>query len=126
MKKIILATLGMGLLAVGVNANAIGQGGIAGSATMHLSGAATNIVTHVSSSIAIGKQSAYTGALVVVGTKADTFAAGGSGVVTIDSATGLITSLGKDTQLGIVQGNVLDDSTISLDIDDGTYVGVAK
>ena len=122
MKKIILATLGMGLLAIGVNANAAstGQGGVAGSAVMRLG---SSIVTHVSSSIAIGKQSAYTGGSGGTGaaTKAKTFAAGASGAVVISS--GLITTIAIDPTLGTAQANGFGDGTITLDVNAGTYNG---
>ena len=123
MKKIILATLGMGLLFVGVNANAVGQGGIAGSAVMRLS---SDVVTHVSSSIAIGKQSAYTGAAGsnVVGFKATTFAAGASGVVNISS--GLITTIVADSTLATAQANDLSGDTITLDVNAATFKGAAQ
>ena len=121
MKKIILATLSAGLLVVGFNANAVGQGGIAGSAVMRLSSSA---VTHVSSSIAIGKQSAYTGGAGGTGAiTATTFASGASGIVTI--ASGLVTNIAKDVTLITPQANGFDDGVITLDINDATYKGVA-
>ena len=121
MKKIILATLGLGLLAVGLNANAIGQGGIAGSASMKLrtsTGDGTpQLVSHVSSSIAIGKQSAYTGAAGsnVDKVPATTFATGASGTIVIDRATSYIKSVSIDGYLGNEQKNVMQTGTISLD-----------
>ena len=125
MKKIILATLGMGLLVIGVNAHATGQGGIGGSAVMRLSGGATSIVSHVSSSIAIGKQSAYTSASGGTGNiTANTVAAGASGIVTI--AAGLITAIGADTTLNKAQANSLASDTINLDINAATYKGSAN
>ena len=131
MKKIILATLGMGLLVIGVNANAVGQGGIAGSASMRLNTTgAANIVTHVSSSIAIGKQSAYTGAAgsSVAATPATTFATGASGTMVIDETTSQLISVSEDPTLATAQANVMHQGIISLDgtATDGKFKGEAK
>ena len=124
MKKIILATLGLGLLAVGVNANAVstGQGGVAGSAVMRLT--TTSVVTHVSSSIAIGKQSAYTGGLGGKGvtTKGVTFAAGASGQINM-AIDGSVTKLDADPSLATAQVNGFDKGSIQLDTKLGTYKG---
>lgn len=133
MKKIILATLSAGLLVIGVNAHAAGQGGIAGSAVMRLNVATvekitTSTVTHVTSSIAIGKQSAYTGGLGGTGntTKGITFAAGASGVLET-YANGSVKSIAEDATLGTGQANSFaDGSTIQLDAKNGTYKGEVK
>ena len=136
MKKIILATLSAGLFVIGVNAHAAGQGGIAGSAVMRLNVVATkttppvttSTVTHVTSSIAIGKQSAYTGGLGGTGdtTKGITFAAGASGVLET-YANGSVKSIAEDATLNKGQANSFEDgSTIQLDAKKGTYKGEVK
>ena len=123
MKKIILATLGLGLLVVGVNANA-GEGGIAGAVAVHTS--AAGVLNWTSSSVAIGKSSAVSGAVSTAGAEgiATSFAVGTGGTVVLDSTTGLVDSVTEDITLGKVQGNSLTTAVIDINATADTTTGV--
>ena len=99
------------------HAFAIGQGAVAGSASMFLGLAGE--VGHVSSSIAVGKANAYTTGDITLGatataSPANTSATGASDKITI--ASGVLTIDPNDaTDLQTVQGNILNNGTVTLD-----------
>lgn len=99
------------------HAFAIGQGAVAGSASMFLGLAGE--VGHVSSSIAVGKANAYTTGDITLGTTAtaapaNTSATGASDKIII--ASGVLTIDPNDAaDLQIVQGNILNNGTVTLD-----------
>ena len=122
MKKIILATLGMGLLAVGFNANA-GAGGIAGAVAIHMN---AGVVDWSSSSIAIGKTSAYAGANSSA-TTATSLAAGAGGKITMNTTDKLyIGDIAIDGNLGTAQANLLSGDIIDINAKTATETGTVK
>ena len=136
MKKIIFTVLITTSLFSG-SIFAVGQGAIAGSASMYLATAGTT-VGHVSSSVAIGKANAYTTGNIVLGADAaasisDTSATGAADAIAIDGS-GVITVTSEAVAgLDSVQRNVMNTGTVSLDTTLGTdsndtpsFVGTAN
>lgn len=137
MKKIIFTVLITTSLFSG-SIFAVGQGAIAGSASMYLATAGTT-VGHVSSSVAIGKANAYTTGNIVLGADAaasisDTSAIGAADAIAINGATRIITVTSEAVAgLDLVQGNIMNTGTVSLDTTLGTdsndtpsFVGTAN
>ena len=115
MKKIIFTVLITASI-FSSHAFAIGQGAIAGSASMFLAGSGE--VGHVSSSIAIGKANAYSTGDIVLGaataSAANTSSTGTGASIAI--AAGVLTT-GEEvvgTGLDIAQVNIMKSGTISL------------
>ena len=116
MKKIILTTLITASI-FSSQAFAIGQGAIAGSASMFLT---TSKVSHVSSSIAIGKANAYTNGNILLGataplSTAKTSSIGASDAISFATANSVVTTtVAEDTALASPQLNILEKGTVSL------------
>lgn len=119
MKKIIFTALITASI-FSSHAFALGQGAIAGSASMFL--ARSGEVGHVSSSIAIGKANAYSTGDILLGATAATSASNtsstGTGAAIAITNTGILTT-GEEvvgTGLDVAQVNVMNSGTISLDV----------
>ncbi|MEO0803185.1 MAG: hypothetical protein AAFY57_13020 [Cyanobacteria bacterium J06642_2] len=97
-----------------------GEGGIAGAASFIVDGTTGN-VTEASVAAAIGKDTAYAGALTdstLGGTSGagatQAFAAGTGGDITFTGLDIFITSIGPDTDRGTAQNNELTTQTVNI------------
>lgn len=118
MKKIIVATLGMALWAVGFSvhsADAIGQGGISGTV-------AVAVDKNVSSAIAIGKNGAYSSGKATTAT-AVALSAGFSAAATMDGIYVNDLDVESSSNIEIAQGNTMSKDTIELNGKDNTAKG---
>jgi hypothetical protein len=104
----------------GVNSSAFaGEGGVAGSASFQLDGAATNTVTQSSVAVAVGKSTAYAGAATPGGTGTEALSTGASGLITFSGLSIYLQSVDADTVaggLGTAQINELDNNDVTIDV----------
>ncbi|GCL39281.1 hypothetical protein SR1949_44060 [Sphaerospermopsis reniformis] len=93
-----------------------GEGGVAGAASFQLN---AGQVTEASSAVAVGKSTAYAGA-VTNGAGTEAFAAGNGGAITLNGNSVYIQSIAQDTALVNEQANQLDNNDVQIDVKVGT------
>lgn len=98
-----------------------GEGGVAGAASFQLN---AGVVTEASSAVAVGKSTAYAGAVTNTGAGTEAFAAGTGGLITLTGNSVYIQSIAQDTALGTAQQNELNDNDININITGATGANI--
>ncbi len=96
-----------------------GEGGVAGSASFILDGVN---VTEASAAVAVGKSTAYAGAVTNGGAGTEAFAGGTGGEITLTGSSVYIQSIAVEDalSLGAIQANQLDANDVNIDVTGGT------
>ncbi|HBE20287.1 MAG TPA: hypothetical protein DEG17_21465 [Cyanobacteria bacterium UBA11149] len=129
--KVLVSVITIAASGLGFASNAfagIGVGGVAGSASFDVD--ATGNVTDVAVSAAVGKDTAYAGAVNQTGaaaTSLEAFAAGTGGVITMDATKQVyISNIAEDSARATAQGNSMTIDTFNINADGTSPVVDAK